>query len=414
MQLLINKEGLHRYQKLSYPVRFGRYHELQWEDCTYHLALDGFPKFLQGRGGTWPHPLEWLKLSRAGDWAYYSAMGYHDLHELCGEYYYPFLAYGSNPIFDDNPLKTPVVQSLLGNHDLRCSKAGLLAQSAVDLSKEERDVLFLFSRWNSRIIARYAAKMHRIIKVNVPVLPPDCRHVDYDVIPVLVNEGCMANCGFCRVKTSSDFHQRSAAEVREQLVELKKHFGHELANYSDIFLGQHDVLGSGIEPLLNAIEETINILQPGQLITPPMFFLFASVPSFMQINDYDIIRLTAFPAKIFINVGIESFDQNTLHILRKPVTAEENRKAFARILKINRVHDNLNISVNLIDGNSVGHDHISATIDVLSHINRFDPYTTIYLSPLMNDFHRKGFLAHLQRLKSMGKLAVFPYLIQRL
>lgn len=399
---------------MSYPARFGRYHELHWKDCTYHLALDGFPKFLQGRGETWPHPLEWLKLSRAGDWVYYSAMGYRDLHDLCGEYYYPFLSYSSNPIFDDNPLKTPVVQGLLANHDLHCTKAALLVQDAVDLTKEEMEVLSLFSRWNSKAIARYANKLHRIIKANVPVLPPDCRHVDYDVIPLVISEGCLANCGFCRIKTTNGFHQRSIAEVKEQIIELKKHFGPELANYAGLFLGQHDGLGSGIEPVMHAVEQAIDILQLGQLIKPVMVFLFASVSSLMAISDYTLTRLTALPAKIFINVGIESFDQETLNILRKPVTAKENQKAFDRILKINRSHNDLAISVNLVSGNSVGPDHIPTTLAILSRMTGFDPYTTLYLAPLMDDFHIKGFFDDLQRLKSMHKMAVFPYLIQRL
>lgn len=414
MQLLLNQKGLNQYAKLSYPARFGRYHELRLQDCIYHLSLDGFPKFLQGTQETWPHPSEWIKLTRAGDWVYYSAMGYHDLYDLCGEYYYPFLPYGSNPLFDNNPLNSQAVQKLLADHDLRCREAALLAQNGRELTDEERKILLLFSRWDTNQIRRHADGLHRIIKARIPVLPPDCRHVDYDVIPLVVTEGCLANCGFCCIKTSGEFRERSREEVMEQLIGLKGHLGPEMANYAGIFLGQHDALGAGIEPGLNAMEQALDVLQPGRFIKPLTFFLFASVPSLMQLKDHDLTRLAKTQAKVFINVGIESFDQETLNILRKPVSAEENLQAFARILRINRTRGDLNISVNLVSGNSVGAGHIPAIINMLSRINGFDPYTTIYLSPLIGDFNRKKFLAELNLLKSIRKIEIFPYLIQRL
>ena len=46
-----------------------------------------------------------------------------------------------------------------------------------------------------------ADQLHRLIGGQVTVLPPDTRHVDYEVIPIIVADGCLYHCGFCRVKT---------------------------------------------------------------------------------------------------------------------------------------------------------------------------------------------------------------------
>lgn len=410
--LQLNRQGMPRYDKLSYPARFGRYHELIWEDCTYHLALDGFPKFLQGRAG-WPHPQEWLKLSRAGDWAYYSAMGYRDLFGLTGEYYYPHLNYVSNPIYSNNPLQSAVVQELLADHDGRCALVNSLAANK-DFPADQRQVLKAFSTWTTNRINGLAAELHRIIKARVPVLPPDCRHVDYDVLPLMISEGCLANCGFCRIKTSTGFRLRDRGELSAQLEGLQNCYGPEIANLAGLFLGQHDALGSGIQPVLSAVEPAMGLLRPSPYVGPFSVFLFSSASSLMAVSDQDLQRLNDLPGKVYMNVGLESFDQQTLDNIAKPVSAEENRKTFKRICQLNRRLSRLNISINIIAGNLAGPKHLPATEAILAELSGFDPFTTMYLSPLMDNFNRAAFLADLRNLKSIGKLEVFPYLIQRL
>ena len=413
MRVRTKKQGAARYDKLSYPARFGRYHELILDECTYHLALDGFPKFLQSHSNTWPQPQEWLKLSRAGDWAYYSAMGYRDLYGLTGEYYYPHLAYTSNPIYDTNPLQSRVVRELLAGHDDRCAQAATLAASKA-LPAEQRQILKLFSIWSTGRIKGLATELHRIIKARVPVLPPDCRHVDYDVVPLMISEGCQANCSFCRIKTTGGFHLRDRNEITAQLNDLQDWLGLERSNHAGLFLGQHDALGGGTQPILDAVELAMNMLPPSQHLAPFSIFLFGSVPSLMAVSDTELHYLNTLPGRVYINIGLESFDQQTLENIGKPVNAEENKETFRRICKLNQRHTNLNISVNIIAGDMAGPNHLQATRTVLEEIYGFDPHTTIYLSPLMSNFNRSDFLSDLRSLKSLRKLDIYPYLIQRL
>jgi radical SAM superfamily enzyme YgiQ (UPF0313 family) len=87
--------------------------------------------------------------------------------------------------------------------------------------------------------------LNKIIGGRVSVLPPDTRHVDYDIIPLTIADGCLYHCRFCCVKTEQKFQVRSKENIHEQLRALKNHFGDDLVNYHALFLGNHDALAAG-------------------------------------------------------------------------------------------------------------------------------------------------------------------------
>lgn len=415
MRLNLHKQGLSSYKKLSYPARFGRYHELITPTGTYHLCLDGFPKFFQARD-RWPHPQEWLKITRGGDAVYYSSLGYRDLFDLTGEYYYPFLPYSSNSIFFNAPLSPEVMKQLRRKHDQLCGQAAVFSET-LPAGSEQQKTIKDFSGWTWKKIISSAQHLHRLIQARVPVLPPDCRHLDYDVIPFVISDGCQANCGFCNVKTGAEFRVRSDEEINEQLVGLKEFFDEELKNYAGIFLGQHDALAAGVTKICRAMKKADEILGIGRgHVRQPTVCQFGSAWSLLATDDNDLQQLADQPYKFYINIGLESFDQNTLNNLRKPVSAEENRQAFKRIVAINRRYCNIEISVNLIFGEIAGSDHLNTILQVVNSENsRSNILTTLYLSPLaVNGFCRQNFFQALRILKSRLRVPVYPYLIQRL
>jgi len=414
LKLRTRLNGLKVHRKLSYPARYGCYHELIMPDGIYHMALDGFPKFFQGVSKNWPHPQEWLKLSRNGDWVYYSTQGYSDIFDLTGEYYYPLLPYPSNPVFPVSQQQSREISAALADHDKRCALAGNLSVSCGN--REEAAVLSRFSRWTGEAISSHARRFHRIIKARIPVLPPDCRHVDYDVLPLMLTEGCLANCGFCRIKTSGEFRLRSTRDVREQLAGLRELLGEELGNYRGVFLGQHDCLAAGCKPILAALGLVTELMTlQRKYVHDPVVFLFGSTRSLSALKDDDLKLLDRLPFQIYINIGLESFDQETLDILKKPVRAEENRSVFRRILDINRQFTRIRISANLVLGDLVGPGHLSGIVDVLRNVTVTNqPETIIYLSPLHGFYQTKNILYELRYIKSHVRLPVYPYLIHRL
>ena len=44
------KKGFQEFSKASYPLRYGRFSEIQTPDYTFQFNLNGEIKFIQGRG----------------------------------------------------------------------------------------------------------------------------------------------------------------------------------------------------------------------------------------------------------------------------------------------------------------------------------------------------------------------------
>jgi len=92
-----------------------------------------------------------------------------------------------------------------------------------------------------------------------------------------VADGCLYNCGFCRVKSSQDFAPRHRQNILEQIENLKRFYGRDLTNYNAIFLGYHDALCAGRELLELAVTRAFESFQFGQFYMKGAYlFLFAA------------------------------------------------------------------------------------------------------------------------------------------
>jgi hypothetical protein len=103
LEITIEKAGAAHYTKASYPVRYGKFCEIDTPDYVFQLNLSGEIKYIQGVNRNWPHPAESLKRTAANDWVFYSIAGYHQILDTLGEYYLPCLPYPTHSIWSYNP-----------------------------------------------------------------------------------------------------------------------------------------------------------------------------------------------------------------------------------------------------------------------------------------------------------------------
>jgi len=415
LTITLNKKGRDRYSKVSYPARYGRYAEIRNPNYLCQFNLLGEIRFLQGIRSNWPHPAEWLKRTIANDWLYYSSGGYGDVFDLVGEYYIPCFSYASNSIFPEKPFDRQEIRQAL-QFWAQLSEKLEHSLKTKSIPGSIRNFLRSIIKSDERFLAHKAHTLHAIIKGRIPVLPPDSRHVDYEVIPLIIADGCLHNCGFCEIKTGLDFTARSKQDILRQLVELGQFFGKDVSNYNAIFLGQHDALAVGPDLIRFAALEAYDFFHFNMSnIKNPFLFLFGSVESFLQTEWETFDCLNRLPYTTFINIGLESADQDTLDILKKPVSAENVRKAFSRMQEVNRNYEHLEITANLLLLNDPPAGHRQAFINMMHHgLARRYSKGALYLSPLKGFYDRKNILEQFHDLRKNSKLPVYFYLIQRL
>ena len=71
LDITLEREGAKRFTKASYPIRYGRYSEIETREYLFQFNLNGDIKYIRGLNQDWPHPAEWLKRTEADDWVYY-------------------------------------------------------------------------------------------------------------------------------------------------------------------------------------------------------------------------------------------------------------------------------------------------------------------------------------------------------
>ena len=158
----------------------------------------------------------------------------------------------------------------------------------------------------------------------MPPLPPDARHVDYDVLPVVVSDGCRHRCRFCSVRSAGAFRVRPKADVERQVGAVAKLCGPDLSNHAGVFLAQHDALGAGAEALEHAARAAYEAFGLDRsLVGEPQLFLFGSVRSLLECGEAPFAALERLPFRSYVDVGMESADAATLEALGKSVTAAE-------------------------------------------------------------------------------------------
>jgi len=416
LTITINKDGEDRFTKVSYPIRYGKFSEIKTLDYIYQFNLNGEIKYLKGRKSDWPDPSEWLKRTVANDWAYYSTGGYNGIYEAVGEYYIPCFSYPTNGFIGGKPFtKKPVRQAVESIFQL-FEIIDYLILNTKNIPESIRTFLLNVSANTNDILIKKADKFHNLTCGMISVLPPDARHVDYEVIPIAISDGCLYNCGFCRVKTGKNFKTRPKYDILNQIKKLKKFYNLDIKNYNSIFLGQHDALFAGEELICFAAQKAFKLFDfKNSYIKKPQLFLFGSVDSFLKSKDTLFKSINSLPYFTYINLGLESADFATLSILKKPISVKKVISAFNKMLDINKQYPNIEITANFIMDDNMPDTHYQSLNKLFgSGMKNFYNKGSIYLSPLSCSGNSRSIIYKFNKLKIVSRLPTYIYLIQRL
>lgn len=406
------KRGAGHYTKASYPIRFGKYAEIKTSEYEFGFNLNGEIKFIRGLNVSWPHPSEWLKRTDGNDWVFYSVgsvSGDINIFDCLGEYYLPCLSYSSNSLWAFNPFTNgDILKAFAAWSQLY---AGLCQMPPHGVPSGVKDFLGLVCDNHENALFEQSKKLQAIISGRLSVLPPDTRHVDYEVIPLVIADGCLYHCDFCCVKSPQRFQPRSKRNILEQIQQLKAFYDRDLNNYKAVFLGNHDALAAGRELICTAASEAIRAFE----LKNPILYLFGSVDSLLK-ADYRLLEeLNRLPVYTYINIGFESIDAPTLANINKPLEISKIRDAFQKMLELNRDYANIEITANFLLGEQLSIDHHRSLSELLGSVpDCFGGKGAIYLSPLMDSPKRPALLQSFFNIKNISRLPVFIYLIQRL
>jgi len=408
------KQGADRYMKISYPFRYGRFSGIKSRQYIFQFNLNGEIKTIQGRGEGWLDASEWLKRTAGNDWVYFAAGGYTGAYDFTGEYYVPCLPYDSNGIFGQNRFQSPeVTEAFAAWHRLMDR---LKTLDLRDRTEEEKDLIRRVLAMGPKVLGQRAQRLHEIIGGPVSVLPPDTRHVEYDVIPITIADGCLYNCGFCRVKSGNGFKRRDKDDIRRQILALKAFYDRDIVNYNAVFLGQHDALFAGTNLIEFAARQAYELLElQNSVMREPKLFLFGSVDSLFRADAGLFEMLNALPFETYINIGLESADPETLSRIQKPLTREKVTRAFHRMITINQAYSRVEISANFLYGADLPETHIPAILELTrNQLDHFYSKGAIYFSPLENMGPVQTVKNTFTEFKTLCRLPVYFYLIQRL
>ncbi len=410
--------GRSDYTPLSMPVSYGIRDKVKFKGFGLEFDMNGAIKYIYGLDPErWPDPTARLKLTLANEWIYLDPSGYDDVFALTGRYYLPRSRKWDRLLFSDDIFNSSFILDALA-----CWRelVAICKTGPVKFSDEDNAIGNLVRRignYDGPALSRRSDRLHRIIRGTVPILPPDCVNVEYEVIPLIVSEGCLYNCSFCCLKTGVDFSPRPIDDVKRQLTELKSFFSADLLNYNSIFLGQNDALAADRELVLNAAHLAYEELEiEDSYLRGSNLFMFASPDSFLATEGKFWESLDRLPfSHCYINVGLESFDQTTLDMLGKPVDAATVEEAFFKAEDLNRRSGGLSVSLNFVVGENLPQAHMDKLDDFLSKRSRPVLKGAVYISPLsgwikdFRDLKRKIF-----QLKSRSRWPLFLYLFHSL
>ncbi len=412
-KITLNKSGSADYVKMSYPLRYGIYSEIESKDAVFQFNLNNEITFAKGKGGAWIHPQEWLKRTIGNDWIYYSTGGYTGVYEALGEYYLPNLQYPTNNLMGGRPFETECVNDLVtGWYDHLLMNMSVMINGSADVHKFIVKVV-------ANTPERLAIKAEQLFQTSggrVTVLPPDCRHVDYDIIPLTISCGCLYKCRFCKVKSTKPFQEKNKEEIKSQISKLKEIYAEDLTNYNSVFLGEHDALCGSSGLILYSIKRAYEEFDfASSTMRGTNFFLFGSVDSLLNVPEHLFTELSRMPCSFYINIGLESADQNTLDHLGKPITSAMVEEAFTRIQDINDRYSNIEITANFLMEESLPPNHYPSFLKLVrDSFLRPKPKGSIYLSPLKFGNPSRELMFDFNRLKLLSRLPTYLYIIQRL
>ncbi len=411
--ITLNKEGSDTYTKISYPVRYGVYSEIKTRDAVLHFNLNHEIVRAVGRTRQWIHPNEWLKRTRGDDWVYYSNGGYTGVFEATGEYYLPNLQYPTNAIIGGKPFKEPAVKDLTEAWHQRLIE---IRESVNGVPSQVGRFLDQACAITPETLGQRAQQLFEISGGRVTVMPPDARHVDYDIIPLTISQGCLYKCRFCRIKTDHPFALKTREEITQQILALKKLYNKDRSNYNSLFLGEHDALAAGRELIVFAAEQSLALLGLDRAnLGGSNLFLFGSVDSLLDTDPGLFDQLNRLFSNTYINIGLESADQETLDKLGKPITVAKVEEAFETIQAINHRYPNIEITCNFIMDESLPKGHYPSFLRLVrENFPHAKSKGTVYLSPLTINRPSREMVFEFNRLKCLSRLPTFLYIIQRL
>ncbi len=412
LSITLFKKGSSTYSKMSFPIHCGIYSEIETRDLIFQFNLNGEILRARSKGREWAHPHEWLKRTPGNDWVYYSTGGYNGVFEATGEYYLPNFQYPTNSILGGHPFAHEEITRISNSWH----------QFLQELQARQNDLPEIFSRFLDEVIAnsperleQKAQQLHAIIGGRISVLPPDARHVDYNIIPLKISEGCLYKCAFCKVKNDTIFAEKSNAEISSQISRLKQLYGRDLANYNSLFLGEHDALQTSSERILFSIETACKKFDLGHSYTAGTnVFLFGSVTSLLNTPDNFFQQLAESRVMTYINIGLESADQKTLDKIGKPLTEKLVQEAFWRGQDINDRFSSVEITSNFLMDENLPENHYKKILELIREQQvHVKPKGSIYFSPLTFDRPSRSRLFEFNRIKIQSRLPTYLYIIQR-
>ena len=411
LSIELNCYGNNEYTKVSYPVKYGLFSRFETCDYVFEFNLNHEIRHAKSKKRSWIHPSEWLKRTIGNDWVYYSTGGYSGVYEALGEYYLPNLTYPTNSLLGGKPFKENEIDRIANNWYQIVSQL------------PDTDMPGPFSKWIGAIkqqtpkgLQKKSQNLFDISGSRVTVMPPDARHVDYNIIPVNISDGCLYKCQFCKIKNKKKFSVRSKQNIHLQIKQLKQLYGKDIINFNALFLGEHDALNASIELILKTAQQARDTFEfQASYMKKKYLFMFGSVDSFLKKDTSFFAALNDLGFQTFINIGLESYDQTTLDLLGKPLTIEKVGHAFEKIQVINDTSPNIEISCNFVMDETLSDAHYTALMALIREsVTRTKPKGCIYLSPLKFGSPSRQVLYDFYKLKSLSRFPTFLYIIQRL
>ena len=196
LAISVEKQGPTTITKASFPLRYGKYSEIKTSEYEFLFNLNGEIKFIRGLNVNWPHPAEQLKRTDGNDWVYYTVgddSSEKGIISWLGEYYLPCLPYPSNPIWEVNYFSNPgIMNSFSAWPQLY---ANLYDTQKNRFHSKAKDLISKILNNDDGVLFERSKKLSAIIGERVSVLPPDTRHVDYEIIPLNIADGCLGRMG---------------------------------------------------------------------------------------------------------------------------------------------------------------------------------------------------------------------------
>ncbi len=411
LSIELDCSGSNEYTKISYPVKYGKFSRLETQDFVFEFNLNNEIKHAKSKRKNWIHPSEWLKRSIGNDWVYYSSGGYSGVYEALGEYYLPNLTYPTNSLLGGKPFLEPEIDTIVKNwHQIICR----LPEK--NIPAPALDWFHSICRQTPEKLEDKAQKLFDISGSRVTVMPPDARHVDYNFIPLTISDGCLYKCRFCKIKNKKKFQVRSSQNIEDQIQKLKQLYKKDIINYNALFLGEHDALNTPADIIIDSVKKAYEAFCfSHSYMKDNYLFIFASADSLLNAEPNLFEQLSALPFQTFINIGLESYDPETLSLLGKPITAKLVEQTFETIQTINNNYLNIELSCNFVMDESLPPSHYDSVMTLIrDRFNRVKPKGCIYFSPLKFGQPSRQVLYDFYKLKSQSRLPTFLYLIQRL